>query len=121
MERVEETYCLVRIAEEHFGPPVKKGDRLIYRGNSRFPWFDPIFDTSPGKVCEVLEVETESVNTDLRDNRYHYYLKGLEEHKGINTTEVVALFDLERGNIKLEIIALQIFRFIKALDEHLFL
>lgn len=101
MGRVEQTYYLVREAEERSGPLVEVGDRLVYRAESRFPWIDPIFDVLPGTAFDVLRVDydpaTGEPDYDGYDNHYHYDLRGLEEHGGLSTTEVVALFDLEGG------------------------
>ena len=101
MGLVQQTYYLVRLAEERLGPVVAVGDRLVYRAQSRIAWLDPIFDLPPGTVCEVVSIgydpATGAPDYDEFDNHYHYTLRGMEEHGGLSTTEVVALFDLEGG------------------------
>jgi len=45
---------------------------------------------------------------DPWDNYYHYWLRGMEEHGGLSTTEVVALFDLSGSDEAFDSIARQI-------------
>ena len=96
---VEMTYYYCRLADEKFGPVVRAGDRLVYRGASRFAWIDPIFDLEPGTVCQVLSIEYDEAavapDYDPYDSHYHYRVRGLEEHGTLVSAEIVALFGLQ--------------------------
>jgi len=116
MNEVKGTYFFIRVAEELFGNPLQKGDRLTYREDSRFSSIDPIFDLPPGTICEVLDVEydpaepgnTEDQDYNPWDNHYYYHLRGLDEHGRLDTTEIVALFDPVRRSEGFDSIAEQI-------------
>lgn len=116
ISKVKATYFLIRKCEEMFGNPVEKGDKLIYRGNSRFPWIDAIFDIPAGTTFEIEDViydpavpdYPDYINYEPGDNHYYYRVKGLEKHGRLCTTEIVALFDLKTTNEGFDSIAEQI-------------
>ena len=99
MGKIESTYALVRLIEERRAALLAPGQVLVYRSVSRFPWIDLIFDLEPGTRCMVLSADYDSLNSpsesDAFDNHYYYTLEGLEDHGGIVTTEIVAMFDLD--------------------------
>jgi len=111
MDKVAFTYYLVRLCEEQFGPVLELDEWLIYNGESRIPWIDPIFDLPPGYACRVLSVvwvRAEGIGYDPYDNHFAYRLTGLEEHDVIDTTEIIALFELRDEPGTLEEIARRI-------------
>lgn len=119
MGRVEQAYYLVRLAEERLGPVVAVGDSLVYRAQSRIAWLDPIFDLPPGTVCVVVSIDydpaTGSPDYDESDNHYHYTLRGMEEHGGLSSTEIIALFDLRGDGAFLDSVGLGIATSVAAL------
>ncbi len=118
MGQIEATYALIRAIEEKAGPLLAPGQVLIYRQVSRFPWMDMIFDLPPGTRCVVRTAEydplTPLAKHDADDNHYYYILTNLEEHEGIVTTEIVAMFDLERDMGLLDGVADDVMRVVQS-------
>ena len=97
MNKVELTYYTIRCCEEQFGAPVIDGNALVSRATSRFPWLDPLLALSGGQRYTVKRVTWEDACTpdhEPFDNHFHYEVDGLGEHGLLNTTEVVAFFDM---------------------------
>jgi hypothetical protein len=100
MPRVEQTYFLVRLIEELAGPIFLPGDRLIYTGQSRLDWIDPVFEKDAGAVAEITAMDYQRADKepdfDPWDNHYHYAVRGWESHGTLDTTELLCLFDAPR-------------------------